>query len=93
MKTIAVWATAFVMVFGLILSWLAFSPAFFEMVGWVDEEVGDNLTGEGKEAYDAVKLSGTNIIRIIGPAAAVSVVVWALLSMSKKERYTGQYRR
>lgn len=93
MRTIVVWATAMVMIFGTILAWLAFSPAYFEMVDWVDLEVGDNLTGDGKEAYDAVKQSGTNIIHIIGPAAALGVVIWALLSMQKREKYSGQYVR
>lgn len=92
MRIIAVWVTAIVLIFATVITWVAISPAYFETVAMVDEEVGDNLTGDAKEAYDAVSKSGTNSMRIIGPVFILAYVVWALLKMSQRERYTGAYR-
>ena len=86
------WITALILIFGTVLAWAAISPAYFETVDWVDDEVGDNLTGDAKDAYDTVRQSGNNSMWIIGPAFAVAYVVWALLKMSERERYTGAYR-
>ncbi len=92
MRIIAVWVTAIILIFATVITWGAISPAYFETVDMVDEEVGDNLTGSAKEASDAVSNSGTKSMRIIGPAFIVAYVIWALLKMSQRERYTGVYR-
>lgn len=91
MRIIAVWVTAIVLIFATIITWVAISPAYFETVDMVDAEVGDNLTGDAKDAYDTVRQSGNNSIKIIGPAFCLAYVVWALLKMSQRERYTGVY--
>jgi len=58
-------------------------------VAWVTDEV--NLTGEAEEAYESVKQSGNISIQIMAPAFILAYVVWGLLKMSQRERYTGVY--
>lgn len=92
MRMIAVWVTAIALISVTIIAWLALTPHYVEMVELVDEEVGDDLTGEAKEAYESVKGSGNNAMAIIGPAFISVIVFWAIMSMSKEERVTGRYR-
>ncbi len=90
MRTIAIWVTAIILIFSSIIGWLAISPPYFETISWVEDEV--NLTGDALDAYESVQKSGHNSMRIIGPAFAAVYVVWAILKMSQRERYTGVYR-
>jgi len=90
LRVIAVWITAIILIFGVVVAWGAISPAYFDTVNWVDDEV--NLTGDAKDAFDTVKNSGNITIKIIGPAFILAYVVWAFLKMSEKERYAGVYQ-
>ncbi|GAH09518.1 unnamed protein product [marine sediment metagenome] len=89
MRTVSIWVTAIILIFGTIIAWSALSPAYFETVDWVDDDI--SLTGDALDAYDSVKNAGNKTIRIIAPAFILTYVVWALLKMSERERYTGAY--
>lgn len=59
----------------------------------LDENIGSKIQNgtAPKQVYTKIRSSGTSLISIIGPLAVVVYLIWAFLSMQRKERITGHY--
>jgi len=73
--------------------WPIYVSLDFKIGQKLDENIGskiENGTAQ-KQVYNKIRNSGTNLISIIGPLAVVVYLIWAFLSMQRKERITGYY--
>ena len=67
-------------------------PVYFDCIGIIDEAISaSGLTGTPKDTYDSVKTNTSDVVIYSGVAFILVYLIWAFISMSKKERYTGHY--
>ena len=67
-------------------------PVYYECIGIVDETISDSgLTGTPKDTYESVKTNTSDVVIYSGVGFILVYLIWAFISMSKRERYTGHY--
>lgn len=86
------WLVAGGLVIIAAMSYVYVLPVYFDVIGIVDTAIEDSgLTGTPKDTYDSVKTNTTDVAIYSGVAFILIYIIWAFISMSKKERYTGYY--
>lgn len=92
-SSLRVWVTTLILIAGIIYLWPVLVDTDDRVGAILDEHIGDNLP-EGSaphRVYQNIRSSGTQMIMIIGPLALAVYLIWAFLSMQRRERLSGIY--
>jgi len=93
MRRLVTWLFIIASIFGMVVFYSYIVPVFKGNEEFVDSEVGDDLTGAAKTAYDQNMSAYDIIVKLSGPGFIIALIIFGLISMQKRERYEGHYGR
>jgi len=88
------WIIALLLISATLYLWPILVSVDYKVGQRLDENIGSKIQNgtAPKQIYTKIRSTGTNLILIIGPLAVVVYLIWAFLSMQRKERITGYYQ-